>query len=57
MGEKRRFRLDNGPTVSFEEGSELSLSIGASQVRLDSSGLTLTSPKITFAGRMAESDQ
>ncbi|MBN6716610.1 contractile injection system protein, VgrG/Pvc8 family [Pseudomonas capsici] len=56
MGEKRRFRLDNGPMVSFEEGSELSLSIGSSQVRLDSSGLTLTSPKITFAGRMAESD-
>ncbi|GFM89530.1 hypothetical protein PSCICO_49290 [Pseudomonas cichorii] len=57
MGNKRRFRLENGPTVSFEEGSELSLSIGSSRVRLDSSGLTLTSPRITFAGKMAESDQ
>ncbi|WP_122314152.1 type VI secretion system Vgr family protein [Pseudomonas cichorii] len=57
MGDKRRLRLDNGPMVSFEEGSELSLSIGSSQVRLDASGLTLTSPRITFVSKMVENDQ
>lgn len=53
MGDKRCFRLEGGPTIYFEEGSELSLSIGSSQVRLDSNGLTLTSPRISLARRLA----
>ncbi|MFJ4143486.1 contractile injection system protein, VgrG/Pvc8 family [Pseudomonas sp. NPDC089734] len=53
MGNKRCFRLEAGPTVYFEEGSELSLNIGSSQVRLDSDGLTLTSPRISLARRLA----
>jgi type VI secretion system secreted protein VgrG len=56
LGENRSLRLDDGPTLDLHANSELTIRVGASQIRLDAGGLTLISPQVTFASRAAEPD-
>jgi type VI secretion system secreted protein VgrG len=54
LGENRSVRLDDGPTLDLHANSELTVRVGASEIRLDAGGLTLISPQVTFASRAAE---
>jgi type VI secretion system secreted protein VgrG len=51
LGEKRSLHLDGGPALDLQVGSELTVKVGASQIRLDADGLTLISPRVTFASQ------
>lgn len=51
LGEKRSLRVDGGPTLDLQVDSELTVKVGASQIRLDADGLTLISPRVTFASQ------
>ncbi|RRV09557.1 type IV secretion protein Rhs [Pseudomonas sp. v388] len=51
LGEKRSLRLDGGPTLDLHADSELTVQVGASRIRLDARGLTLISPRVTFASQ------
>ena len=53
LGETRSLRLEGGPTLDLQANSELTVKVGASQIRLDAHGLTLISPTVTFASQAA----
>lgn len=53
LGDSRTLRVEGGPTLDLHSHSELTVSVGASQMRLDANGLTLISPQVTFAGQTA----
>ncbi|MDU8573810.1 contractile injection system protein, VgrG/Pvc8 family [Pseudomonas syringae] len=50
-GPDRRLQLANGTRIELAEGSTLIVDAGPSKVQIDDSGLTLSSPRISFANK------
>lgn len=57
LGDSRSLRVEGGPTLELHSHSELTVSVGASLLRLDATGLMLISPQVTFAGQSAGEPQ
>jgi type VI secretion system secreted protein VgrG len=51
LGETRRLALEGGPLLELLDDTELTVTTGLSELRLDKHGLTLTGPRITFCGQ------
>ncbi|MEE5060848.1 contractile injection system protein, VgrG/Pvc8 family [Pseudomonas alliivorans] len=61
-GESQRLSLEDGSKIYLERDSELLLQVGASQVRFDSEGMTLISPRVVLdserpAGEPGDGDE
>ncbi|HEX8594642.1 MAG TPA: contractile injection system protein, VgrG/Pvc8 family [Pseudomonas sp.] len=49
IGDERCIKLGDGPQITYEEGSQWSITVGDSRISLDADGLKLLSPQILFA--------
>jgi type VI secretion system secreted protein VgrG len=50
MGDEPSVQIDGGARIAYEPGREMSFRVGDSRLTIDSTGVKLSSPKVSFVG-------